>query len=221
MQSIESLYEHITRIYPRATATLTPPLNPDGFWSLDVDLDEKHLAIQWARDTGFGISSVASETLAEYADEVIGTAEEARRRVDQLLTSSERTVPPRSVLLSRLREHRGLTQRELAEKLGVRQATVSGFERRGDIQLTTLYRLVEALGGVLEVWARFPEATYRIDSHWMGDEPRSCSLEVMTGTVGGPAREGSFDNLRKAGELGRALAAANTIKISHAVIEMP
>jgi len=48
------------------------------------------------------------------------------------------------------------TQQELAASLGVGQDTVSRIERRSDILLSTLRRYVEAMGGQLELVARFP-----------------------------------------------------------------
>lgn len=55
-----------------------------------------------------------------------------------------------------------MTQTQLAEKLGLKQASVSGMERRSDIQMSTLKRVIEALGGRLELSAIFPEGSYRI-----------------------------------------------------------
>lgn len=59
--------------------------------------------------------------------------------------------------LARLRERAGLTQTDVAELLGVSQARVSKLERAEDVQLSTLQRYVEALGGRLEVRAVFEE----------------------------------------------------------------
>lgn len=48
--------------------------------------------------------------------------------------------------IAELRKARGLTQEQLAERLGVDKTTVSKFETAGnDIRLSTLYRLAEAL----------------------------------------------------------------------------
>jgi len=66
------------------------------------------------------------------------------------------------LLLSELRQAVGPTQKELAERLGVAQPTLSRLERQSDMQVTTLQRLVEALGGELEIVARFPKGTVAI-----------------------------------------------------------
>ena len=64
--------------------------------------------------------------------------------------------------LADLRRARRLTQEDIAEMLGNRQAAVSKIERRADMHVSTLRRYVEALGGELEIIARFPEGDVRI-----------------------------------------------------------
>ena len=49
------------------------------------------------------------------------------------------------------------TQEEVASTLGIGQDTVSRLERGSDMLLSTLRRYVEAMGGVLELVARFPD----------------------------------------------------------------
>jgi transcriptional regulator with XRE-family HTH domain len=59
--------------------------------------------------------------------------------------------------LQELRQHFAeLTQEEVAELLHVTQAFVSKFERREDVLLSTLYGYIQALGGELELRAKFP-----------------------------------------------------------------
>jgi transcriptional regulator with XRE-family HTH domain len=57
------------------------------------------------------------------------------------------------------------TQEELAASLGVGQDTVSRIERRSDILLSTLRRYVEAMGGELELVARFPNRPPLVIEH--------------------------------------------------------
>jgi DNA-binding XRE family transcriptional regulator len=66
------------------------------------------------------------------------------------------------MLLSEIRTAVGLTQEELAKKLGVRQPTLSRLESQQDMQISTLERLVSALGGRLEIIAHLPGGTIRI-----------------------------------------------------------
>jgi transcriptional regulator with XRE-family HTH domain len=66
------------------------------------------------------------------------------------------------LLLSELREQSGMTQRQLAAALGIKQPTVAQWERQDDIQVSTLRRLVEALGGELDLLVRLPNAEVRV-----------------------------------------------------------
>jgi transcriptional regulator with XRE-family HTH domain len=62
-----------------------------------------------------------------------------------------------AVALRELRELQGLSQGDLGTRLGIKQAAVSRVERRSDLHLDTLNAIVQALGGTLEIRARFPD----------------------------------------------------------------
>ncbi|HUX65901.1 MAG TPA: XRE family transcriptional regulator [Terriglobales bacterium] len=64
--------------------------------------------------------------------------------------------------LAELRRARRLSQQELADTLRVGQATVAKIEKRTDIYVSTLRRMVEGLGGTLEIVARFDGRAVRI-----------------------------------------------------------
>jgi transcriptional regulator with XRE-family HTH domain len=53
--------------------------------------------------------------------------------------------------LTRLREQAGLSQRELAKRLGVRQPRIAAIERSRNVTFDVLERYVGALGGQLEL----------------------------------------------------------------------
>lgn len=57
--------------------------------------------------------------------------------------------------LKELRTAAGVTQVELAKAMKVAQAEVSAMEHRRDHKVSTLKKVVKALGGELEVIARF------------------------------------------------------------------
>lgn len=59
--------------------------------------------------------------------------------------------------LQDLRKARDLTQEKVAQILGVKQENVSRLERRSDLLLSTLRDYVAAMGGDLEIVARFPD----------------------------------------------------------------
>lgn len=83
--------------------------------------------------------------------------------------------PEAGLSLAKLRHARQLSQEALAERLGARQASVSKLERRTDLHLSTLRAYVEALGGTLEITARFPEGEVPIGSF---GEPTSYQYPV-------------------------------------------
>jgi predicted transcriptional regulator len=60
-----------------------------------------------------------------------------------------------AMLLAEVRKQLGFTQTAVAKAMGVSQSALSQLESQGDLQLSTLRRLVNALGGELDVVARF------------------------------------------------------------------
>lgn len=59
--------------------------------------------------------------------------------------------------LRELRHARGCTQGKLARHLGVGQDTVSRYEQRADLLLSTLRHYVAKMGGKLDLVAEFPD----------------------------------------------------------------
>lgn len=66
--------------------------------------------------------------------------------------------------LNELRQARGLSQKMLAELLHVQQPSIAKLERRTDMYLSTLRSHIEAMGGQLEVVARFPDGAVKISN---------------------------------------------------------
>lgn len=63
------------------------------------------------------------------------------------------------IRLYELRRARGLSQAELAKRLGVTQTRISAIERAEDLNLSTLQRYVDALGGRLKADVEFEGET--------------------------------------------------------------
>lgn len=80
--------------------------------------------------------------------------------------------------LAELRRARKLSQEQIALILHVKQASVSKLERRTDMYISTLRGFVEAMGGDLDITARFPEGDVKIDQfeaiEELGSEARSA-----------------------------------------------
>ncbi len=62
-----------------------------------------------------------------------------------------------SMALQELRQTRHLTQQDLANILNVNQAALSKMENQTDMRVSTLRKLLSAMGGSLKIVAEFPE----------------------------------------------------------------
>jgi predicted transcriptional regulator len=74
-----------------------------------------------------------------------------------------------ALALHDLRKARAVSQQALAARLAVGQPAVAKLERRADMYVSNLRRYVEALGGTLEITARFPEGAVTIADVGEGD----------------------------------------------------
>ena len=59
--------------------------------------------------------------------------------------------------LQELRQAHKLTQKRMAQVLGIGQDSVSRLEQRSDLLISTLRNYVEAMGGTLSLVAEFPD----------------------------------------------------------------
>jgi transcriptional regulator with XRE-family HTH domain len=100
----------------------------------------------------------------------------------------EDRVPLRS--LAELRRESGLNQQEMADEMGVSQASVSKAEHQDDPQMSTLMRYLSALGANLELRAVFPERTVRL--YFIAD-----SEATADGTAGDARAVGHADGDRE------------------------
>jgi DNA-binding XRE family transcriptional regulator len=64
--------------------------------------------------------------------------------------------------LAELRQARLLTQETLGETLQVGQTSIAKMEKRADMYVSNLRRFIEAMGGELDIVARFPEGAVKI-----------------------------------------------------------
>jgi transcriptional regulator with XRE-family HTH domain len=79
------------------------------------------------------------------AEEQIAIAQETERLIAEEMT------------LQQLRKARKHSQELVGEILHVNQAAVSKIERRTDMYVSTLRSFIQAMGGELEIIARFPD----------------------------------------------------------------
>lgn len=117
-------------------------------------LYEKHLqqSQETERDECIDMAKSFDELLRRHTTKKI--RERAGRRARELLGE---------LLLSEIRKLAGKSQREVADALGIKQPSLSKLESQSDMQISTLERIVAALGGELEVIAKFPKGIVKID----------------------------------------------------------
>jgi hypothetical protein len=82
---------------------------------------------------------------------------DARTRVEKRVAAMLEAMP-----LDKLRRARSMTQTAVAKRLHVDQGSVSKFENRADVYLSTLREYVHALGGDLVLRADFPDGSINI-----------------------------------------------------------
>ncbi|MBY0292859.1 MAG: helix-turn-helix domain-containing protein [Alphaproteobacteria bacterium] len=66
--------------------------------------------------------------------------------------------------LSEVRKAMSLTQTDLAEVLHIKQAALARLENRTDMYISSLRKYITALGGELDIVARFPEGDVHIQN---------------------------------------------------------
>jgi transcriptional regulator with XRE-family HTH domain len=81
-----------------------------------------------------------------------------RARIEQQVAKDLAEMP-----LQELRRARDLSQVRIAETLGMSQPEVSKIEHRTDLYISTLRSYIEAMGGELEIIARFPDGAVRVN----------------------------------------------------------
>ena len=97
--------------------------------------------------------------MAKKFDELRGKmSPKARDRANQITQALLAEMP-----LHELRQARHFSQEQLAGVLRVRQASISKLERGTDMYISTLRSYIKAMGGELEITARFPDGDVKID----------------------------------------------------------
>jgi DNA-binding XRE family transcriptional regulator len=160
MNAIETIHDDLIKRFPNLTIKLDPSGTATGSWFIDVfregGLDPVN--VEWRPDRGFGVTTPGPADYGTGVDEVYGSPKATFERVVHLVETGESTE---SVRLAELRRTQGLSQAELAERAGVKQANISRIEGRDDLKVSTLAKIVNAMGDTLSIRARFPDGTER------------------------------------------------------------
>lgn len=147
---------------PGIELKVTAPSGRGSVWWIDAGVRGHHVVVEWSPEDGFGLSSTDGNDFNTAASETIRDADDALDRIVDVLKTGKPIPPRREMYLQRLREHREVSQETLADLMRVSQATVSKTERREDMLLSTLRNFVEALGGHLQLVAKFPSETIEL-----------------------------------------------------------
>ncbi len=96
---------------------------------------------------------------------------QARARVGARVQAALREMP-----LNELRRALELAQKTVGDILGMSQPEVSKLEQRSDALISTVRRYVEAMGGQLDIIARFRDGDVRITQFGDLEQPESADL---------------------------------------------
>ena len=90
-----------------------------------------------------------TKTLQEMlAERSLASQDRIQQLAEQLLLENQ---------LYRIREELEISQKELAQTLGIKQPSLSAIENRGhDLKISTMKRYVEAMGGKLRIDVELP-----------------------------------------------------------------
>ena len=77
----------------------------------------------------------------------------AKRRASEIMEQME---------LAEIRKALNISQRGLARTMKIAQPTLAKIEKQPDMQIATLRKVVRALGGEIDIIARFPKTSVRV-----------------------------------------------------------
>lgn len=84
-------------------------------------------------------------------------SEKSKKRVEK-----KNKILRQEMALAEVRKAMALTQTDLAESLHIKQAALARLENRTDMYISSLRKYIAALGGELDIVARFPEGDVHI-----------------------------------------------------------
>ncbi len=85
--------------------------------------------------------------------------DESKARIQERVNAALGEMP-----LAELRQARKFTQQQIAQSLKIKQASVSKMESQTDMYISTIRKYIEAMGGELEIVAKFPEGSIKVDN---------------------------------------------------------
>jgi hypothetical protein len=104
------------------------------------------------------MSTIMKSKIKNWKDIRRTLSPEAEARIVAELTKAREEMP-----LCDLRRAREFTQAQLAAVMNDQQSSVSRLEKQADMYVSTLRSYIEAMGGELEVVARFQDRAIRVN----------------------------------------------------------
>lgn len=159
MSPVAQLSHDLTQQFPGAEIEIRKSDDPNGFQFVNLVVGDFEVGVEWKKGIGFGISSFCEDSsptdgVFDAPSEWYETEPAAFHRVASLVFD-QRSTKPRQAKISEIRHERGISQEALSEQLSVKQATYSKLERREDVRVSSLRRVIEAMGGKLVIQAVF------------------------------------------------------------------
>lgn len=211
MNDLERLIDGVCSVVPEVRTELdAPDPGTQGRWYASLERDGHLVDVEWRPGRGFGVTSSDEEPgYGEGPDETYDDPTQATARVAYLLAFHRRTSP-RRVVLGHVRELLGVSQAELARRMGVQQAAVSKVERREDPSLGSVWRHIDALGGTTEgLLTRFGDEEYVVVPFLLAREVQEHIELIARPTATPEERRRAAEFLRRTmpgiREVGRAL----------------
>jgi transcriptional regulator with XRE-family HTH domain len=144
----------------------------DGVTWIDAQLGQTNVTIEHRPQRGYGLYIGDDTSFGSGPNEIYRDVKTLVKRLSVILDAEH----PKSAIgfsldarkrphlsLGELRELLGVTQVQLANLLGLQQSAISKLENRSDVLLSTLASWVKALGGKLEIRARFRQCDLPIE----------------------------------------------------------
>ena len=161
MSPIEKLSGDLRSQFSDAQVQTRKADDPNGFQFLNVWRNGIEIAVEWKPDEGFGLSSYCDDShelagLFDAPDEWYSHEEAVFHRIASLLLDRKSTRPEPATI-KEMRNERGISQERMSQGLKVKQATYSKMERRDDVRVSSLRKVIEAMGGKLLIQAIFPD----------------------------------------------------------------
>ncbi|MBS0204904.1 MAG: helix-turn-helix transcriptional regulator [Planctomycetes bacterium] len=161
MSPIEQLSQDLKAQFPETEIEIRKSDDPNGFQFLSLVVGDFAVAVEWKSEHGFGISSFREDPssldgLFDSPSEWYTTEQGAFHRVASLVCDL-RSTRLQPVKISDVRQERGMSQEEISRLLRIKQATYSKLERREDVKISSLQKVVEAMGGKLLIQAVFKD----------------------------------------------------------------